>query len=145
MLNASDLAPRLSPPVAARVCRAATFQRGRSARPYLGQRSARRWRRNPLVTPSIARKRARCLAHPPIEGYWSAEHIQQSRGGFDLAHHLEQRSPGGANPAPIRSALAGQPTRPRLARLPLNAFQNIARGARCKFVCADVAQWTPVM
>ena len=135
--GATDRASRLSPPVAARVCRAAAFLHGRSARPYLGQRSARRWRRNPSAIPSNARKRVRCLAHPPIEGCWSAEHIRPSRGGFDSAHRLGQRSPGGASRAPIPLALVGTPTRPRLARLPLNALQNIGRGARCELVDCD--------
>ena len=135
--NASGLASRLPPPGAARVCRAAAFRRGPSAMPCRGQRSARRWRRNPLVTPSNAGKRARCRGHLPNEGHWSAGYIQQSRGGFDLAHRLGQRSPGDANLAPIRLARVSRPTRSRLARLPLDAFQNIARCPRGEFVCAD--------
>ena len=135
--GATGRAPRRNRQVAAQVYCEAAFPRDRSARLCQGQRSARRWRRNPLVTPSNATKRVRCREHPPIEDCWLAEHIRLWQGGFDLAHLLGLRSPGDAIPAPIRLALAGQPTRSRLARLPLNAFQNIARGAGSEFVDCD--------
>ena len=137
MPNATDLAPRRYLPVAARVCREAASRRGLSAMPYPGLRSATRWRRNPLATPSNVRRGVRCLAHPPNEGCWSAEHTRQWRRGFDLVRRLGQLSQGGASRAPIQLAPAGRPTRSHPARLPLDSLQNIARRARSKFVCSD--------
>lgn len=134
MPNAIDQAPRRYRQVAARVCCAAACPRGRLARPYQGRRFATRWRRNLLATPSNARRRVRYPAQPPIEGYWSAEHIRRWRGSFGLVRRLGRRSPGDANQAPILLVPVNRPTRSRLAKLPLNAFQNIARCARSEFV-----------
>lgn len=137
MPNAIDLAPRRYLPVAARVCREAASRRGLSAMPYPGLRSATRWRRNPLATPSNVRRGVRYLAHLPIEGCWSAEHTRQWRRGFDLARRLGQLLLGDASRGPIQLAPAGRPTRPLPAKLPLDSLKNIARRARRKFICSD--------
>ena len=137
MQNANGPAPRRYLRVAARVCPEAVSQRDLSAMPYPGLRSTTRWRRNPLATPSNVRRGVRCLAHPPIEGCWSAEHTRQWRRGFDLARRLGQQSPGDASQAPIQLAPASRPTRSRLAKLPLDSLKDIARRARSEFVCSD--------
>jgi hypothetical protein len=79
----------------------------------------------------------RCLAHPPIEGYWSAEHIRRWRGGFDLVRRLGQLLPVDASRTLIQLAPVSQPTRSRLARLPIDAFQNIARCALSELIDTD--------
>ena len=135
--TASDRVRRRYQRTAERVCCVVVSPRGRSARPYLGRRSATRWRRNPSAILSNAQRRVRCLAHLPIEGCWLTEHKQRLRRDFDLARRLEQRSPVDASQDPIRLARVSRPTRSRLARLPLDAFQNIARCPRGEFVCAD--------
>ncbi len=132
--NASAPALRRYRQVAVRVCCAAAFLRGRSASLCQGQRSATRWRRNPLAGPSNALRKVRCQVHPPSEGRWSAEHIRRWRGGFDLARRLGRRSPGAASLAPSPLVRVNRPARSRLARLPIDAFQNIARCACSEFI-----------
>lgn len=132
--NASAPALRRYRQVAVRVCCAAAFLRGRSASLCQGQRSATRWRRNPLVALSNALRRARYRVHRPIEGYWSAERIRQWRGGFDLARRFGRQLPVDASQVLIRLVPVSRPTRSRLARLPIDAFQNIARCACSEFI-----------
>jgi hypothetical protein len=126
--------PRRYRQEANRVCRAATCPRGRSATPCRVLRSGTRWQRNLLVTQSIARTGVRCLAHLPIEGYWSAEHKRPLRACSYLVRRLGQLLPDVATPVPTLLVPANLPTKRHLAKLPLDSLQSLARYADAKFV-----------
>jgi len=97
-------------------------------------RVATRSPRNPSANRSNEQPGADCRARPPSGDCSSMARIRLLRRGCGSKRHLEQRRRGGESPVRIRSARADLPTRFRLARLPLDALKQAARGRRYKRV-----------